>query len=145
MMMTKTNLWNHLKMVPLKSFWKSFRSPKHVTFAEYCFAMLIYISKYHVLLRNLLSNKILICSVCRSFPHSWFITRFVTRATRRVPHVVQELSSHPEHMNSPSVSIEVHVTPSLVFYVMFCRSLFYVLSFYFVCHGVFRPCSIYAF
>ena len=26
-------------MVPLKSFWKRSRSPKHVTFAEYCFAM----------------------------------------------------------------------------------------------------------
>ena len=89
--------------------------------------------------------KILICSVCRSFPHSWLITRFVTRVIWRVPHVVQELCSHPEHLTSPSVSSEVRVAPFLVFYVMFCRSLFYVLSFYFVCHCVFHPCSIYAF
>ena len=63
----------------------------------------------YLLLTDCLSNKILICSVCRSF----------------------SLSSHPEHLTSPSVSIEVHVTPSLVCYVMFCRSSFSVLSFYF--------------
>ena len=32
-----------------------------------------------------------ICSISRSFPHSWLITRFVTRLTRWVPLVEQEL------------------------------------------------------
>ena len=94
----------------------------------------------------MLSNnifKILICSVCQSFPYSWLITRFVTTVTRRVPRAVQELCSHPEHLTSPSVSSEVRVAPFLVFYVMFCRSLFYVFSLYFVCHCVFRPSSMY--
>jgi hypothetical protein len=47
-----------------------------------------------------------------------------------VSHVVQERLSHPEHLTSSSVSSEVRVAPSLVFYVMFCRSSFYVLPFY---------------
>ena len=42
-----------------------------------------------------------ICSIVvntsRSFPHSWLITRFVTRLTRRVPLVEQELLNLSEH------------------------------------------------
>ena len=41
-----------------------------------------------------------ICSTCRSFLHSWLITEFVTRFTRRVPLVEQELLTLPEHMCS---------------------------------------------
>jgi hypothetical protein len=45
-----------------------------------------------------------ICSTCRntsrSFPHSWLITRFVTRLTRRVSLVEQELPTLPEHLSS---------------------------------------------
>jgi len=37
----------------------------------------------------------------RSFPHSWLITEFVTRVTRRVPLVKQQLLTLPEHMSSP--------------------------------------------
>jgi len=36
----------------------------------------------------------------RSFPHSWLITGFVTRLTRRVPLVEQELLTLPEHPSS---------------------------------------------
>ena len=36
----------------------------------------------------------------------------------------QELLALPEHMRSPPVFNRVHVAQSLVFYVVFCRSLF---------------------
>ena len=58
-----------------------------------------------------------------SFPHSWLITRFVTRVTRRVALVEQELPILPEHLSSPSLFSGIHVAWSLVFCVMFCRSL----------------------
>jgi hypothetical protein len=48
---------------------------------------------------------------------------FVTRLTRLVPLVEQELPSLPEHMSSLPVFSWVRVSRSLVFYVMFCRSL----------------------
>ena len=41
----------------------------------------------------------------RSFPDSWLITWFVTRVTRRVPHVEQELLTFPVHMSSPPVLV----------------------------------------
>jgi len=40
----------------------------------------------------------------RYFPHSWLNTRFVTRVTRQVPHVEQELPILPEHLISPVLS-----------------------------------------
>jgi hypothetical protein len=40
-----------------------------------------------------------------SFPHSRLITGFVTRLTRRVPLVEQELLTLPEHMSSPPVLV----------------------------------------
>ena len=42
-----------------------------------------------------------------------------------MPHVVQELLSHPEYLPSSSVFNGIRVTPSLVF----CRTSFYALSF----------------
>jgi len=39
----------------------------------------------------------------RSFPYSWLITGFVTRVTRWVPHVEQELLPLQEHLSSPLV------------------------------------------
>ena len=66
----------------------------------------------------------LVVNISRSFPHSWLITGFVTRLTRRVPLVEQELLTLPEHMSSPPIFSAVHVTRSLVFICMFCRSLF---------------------
>jgi len=44
---------------------------------------------------------------------------FVTRLTRRVPLVKQELIALPEHLSSPLVFSEVHVTVSLVLCVYF--------------------------
>jgi hypothetical protein len=55
----------------------------------------------------------------RSFPHSRLITGFVTRLTRRVPLVDQELLTLPEHMSSPPGFSGVRVTRSLVLYVCF--------------------------
>jgi hypothetical protein len=55
----------------------------------------------------------------RSFPHSWLITGFVTRLTRRVPLVEQELLTLPEHQSSSPVFSVVRVTRSLVLCVCF--------------------------
>ena len=51
--------------------------------------------------------------------------------TRRVSLVEQELLSLPEHLSSPSVFSRVRVTRSLVLWVVFCRLLFVLLSFFF--------------
>ena len=51
----------------------------------------------------------------RSFLHSWLITRFVTRLTRWVPLVKQELLTLPGHMSPPPVVSGVRVTRSLVY------------------------------
>jgi hypothetical protein len=59
-----------------------------------------------------------------SSDHSWLINGFVTRVTRRVPLVEQELLVLPDHLSSHSVFSGVRVTWSLVLCVMFCRSLF---------------------
>jgi hypothetical protein len=37
----------------------------------------------------------------RSFSHPWLVTRFVTRVTRRMPLVEQELFTFPQHLGSP--------------------------------------------
>ena len=61
----------------------------------------------------------LVANTSRSFPHSRLITGFITRLTRRVPLVEQELLTLPEHLSSPLVFSEVRVTRSLVLYVCF--------------------------
>ena len=61
----------------------------------------------------------LVVSTSRSFPHSRLITGCVTRLTRRVPLVKQELLTLPEHMSSPPAFTGVRVTRSLVLYVCF--------------------------
>jgi hypothetical protein len=86
----------------------------------------------------------LVVSIFRSFPHSWLITGFVTRLTRRVSLVEQELLTLPDHLGSPPVFSGVRVTRSLFLYVCFadlCLS-FCTFSFghYFVCSS-----SIYGF
>jgi hypothetical protein len=68
----------------------------------------------------------------RSFLHSWLVTMFVTRVIRLMPLVEQELPTLPDHLSSHPVLSGVRVTRSLVLCVMFCRSLFFLLSF-FVC------------
>ena len=71
------------------------------------------------------------CSTCLSFPHSWLITGFVTRLAQRMPLVVQELLSLPEHMSSPPVFSGVRVTRSSVLCVCFvdCCLFFCPFSF----------------
>ena len=61
----------------------------------------------------------LVVSTSRFFPHSRHITGFVTRLTRRMSLVEQELPTLPEHLRSPPVFIGVRVTRSLVLYVCF--------------------------
>ena len=56
----------------------------------------------------------------QSFPHSWHIIEFVTRVTRQVPLLDEELLTVLEHL----VLSGVCVTRSLVLCVMFCRYLF---------------------
>jgi hypothetical protein len=63
-----------------------------------------------------------------SFPHSSHITGFVTRALRRVPLVEQELLALPGHMAQPGFS-GARVSRSVVFCVVFGRSLFVLFSF----------------
>ena len=64
----------------------------------------------------------LLVNTSRSLPHSWLITGFVTRLTRRVPLVDQELLTLPEHLSSYSI---------FSFMCMFCRSLFVLLYCFF--------------
>ena len=74
---------------------------------------------------------------------SSFITWFVTRVTRRVALVEQELLTLSEHQSSPPIFNEVRVTRSLVFCVVLCISLFVLLCF---CVGNCAVCpSIYGF
>jgi hypothetical protein len=47
------------------------------------------------------------------------LSKFITRLTRRVPLVEQELLILPEYLSSPSVFSAVPVTRSLVLYVCF--------------------------
>jgi branched-subunit amino acid transport protein len=57
--------------------------------------------------------------------HSWLITGFVTRW---VSIVVLEWLTLPEHLRSSSVFSGVCLVQSLVFCVVFCRSLFFLLA-----------------
>jgi len=71
-----------------------------------------------------------------SFPHSWLITRFLTTVTQWVPLVEQELLLFQRTSD--------HVAKSLVFCIVFCRSLFSL--YYFSCgHCIVYPSLIYSF
>jgi hypothetical protein len=78
----------------------------------------------------------MICYVItsRSFPNSWLIAGFLTRVTRWVQLVEQELLTLPEHMLSTRFLGDffwggVRVVQSLIFCEVPCRSLFVFLSF----------------
>ena len=61
-----------------------------------------------------------------------FITGFITRLTRRVLLVEQELLTIPEHMSSPPVFSGIRSRYSIFsFTCKFCRSLFVLLSYFF--------------
>ena len=51
---------------------------------------------------------------------------------RQVPLEEQELPTLPEHLSSPPVFSGVFVTQSSVFCLMFCKSLFVLLNFFFL-------------
>ena len=69
---------------------------------------------------------LLVVNTSRSFPHSWLTTEFLTRLTRRVPLVEQELLTLPEHQSSPPFFSGVCANRSWVFCVCFVdRCLFY--------------------
>ena len=57
---------------------------------------------------------------------------FVTKVTRRVLLMEQEFLSHPKHPRWPPMLSGVCVARSLVFCVVFCRSLIVLLSFFFL-------------
>ena len=74
----------------------------------------------------------LVLSTSRSFPHSRLIIGFVTRLTRRMPLVEQELFTFPKHLSSPPVISGVRVTRSLVFYVCFVDRCLSFCTFFFL-------------
>ena len=78
------------------------------------------------------------------FPHAWLITGFVTRLTRQVSLVEQELLTLPQHLSSPPVFSGVRVTRSLVLYVCFVDRCLSFCTFSF-CHCVVCSSSIYGF
>ena len=63
-------------------------------------------------------------------PHSGLIIGIVTRVRRRVPLVEQKRRILPEYLCSSQSFGEVRVAWSLVFCVVFCRSLFVLLPFF---------------
>ena len=89
-----------------------------------------------------------ICFTCRKhFPILLsFITyhRFVTRLTRRVPLVEQELLTLPEHLSSSPIFSGVRVTRSLILYVCFVDHCLSLCTFSFG-HRVVCSSSIYGF
>ena len=86
----------------------------------------------------------LVVNTSRSFPRSWLITGFVTRLTRRVSLVEQELFTLPEHLSSTPVFSGVRVTRSLVLYVCFVDRFLSFCTFSFD-HCVVCSSSIYRF
>jgi len=71
----------------------------------------------------------------RSFPHSWLVTGFVTRLTRRVPLVQQEIPTLPKYVSSPPLFSGVRVNPSLVLCVCF-EDLYLSFCTFSFCHCV---------
>jgi len=88
----------------------------------------------------------LVVNTSRSFPHSRPITGFVTRLTRWVPLVEQELLTLPEHLSSSPVFSGVRVTRSLVLCVSFVDRCLSFCTFSFghcvVCSSSFGHCVV---
>jgi hypothetical protein len=84
------------------------------------------VDRYGICVTNDHGYVLLVVNTSLSFPHSRPITGFVTRLTRRVPLVEQELLTLPEQLSSPPNFSGVRVTRSLVVYVCFVdRCLFF--------------------
>jgi len=86
----------------------------------------------------------LVVNTSRPFPRSWLITGFITRWTRRVPLVEQELLTLPEHMSSLPVFSGVRVIWSLVLYICFADRCLSFCTFSFG-HCVVCSSSVYEF
>ena len=95
------------------------------------------------LLRIFVSQYVpIVVRTSRSFPHSWLITGFMTRVTRQVSLVEQELLSLPKYLSSPPVFSGVRVAWSLS---VLCSVLYIVVCPVSFRHCVFCPSSIYGF
>jgi hypothetical protein len=95
-------------------------------FESFTVATITWLTVYNICVTHDHGYIPLVVSTSRSFPHSWLITGFATRLTRRVPHKEQELPTLPEHTSSPPVFSGVRVIRSLVWCVCFvdrCLSL----------------------
>ena len=68
----------------------------------------------------------------RSFPHLWITTRFVNRATCRLPLVQQELLTLPKHLSAHHVHCGVRVTRSFVFCVVYFQIIVSPLVLFFL-------------
>ena len=101
---------------------------------------------FEILAKNKLNKSIdnLVRKHFRSFPHSRLITGLVTRLTRRVPLVEQELLTILEHLSSPPVFSGVRLTRSSVLYVCFVDRCLSFCTFSFG-HCVVCSSSIYGF
>jgi hypothetical protein len=86
----------------------------------------------------------LVVSNSRPFPHAWLVTGLVTRLTRRVSLVEQELLTLSEHNSSPPVFSGVRLTRSLLLCVCFVDRFLSFCTFSFD-HCVVCPSSIYGF
>jgi hypothetical protein len=117
MLFTRKLLNQVFPLVKLKSSFQKFYGRNHDLVNCYR----IYVTNDHEYVPLVVSN-------IRSFPHWWLITRFVTRVTRQVPLVEHELLTLPEHQSSPHDDFTgIRVARSLVFCVVFCTSLFFLL------------------
>jgi len=56
--------------------------------------------KYAILFTPYMVYVPIVVNTSQPFPHSWLITGFVTKLTRREPLVEQELLIVPEHLSS---------------------------------------------
>ena len=84
-------------------------------YGKICFALLLRKEEKNQLMVNNSTN----INNTNDYPRSWLITGFVTRLTRRVPIVEQELLTLLEHLSPPPVFSGVRVTRSLVLCVCF--------------------------
>ena len=97
---------------------------------------------WNICVTNDHGNAPLVVKTPRSIPHSWLITGLVTRQTRMVSPVEQELPTLPEHLRSPLDITWVRVTRSFLLYVCFVYRCLSLCTFSF-CHCVVCSSSMY--
>ena len=104
--------WRHIVYVHV-NWWIS---PNELELKNTIYFYVMLVDIYHKVVQ-----LFFIVSSIRSFPDSWLTAGLVTRVTRQVSLVEQELSALPEHLSSPPVLREVQV---LLFCVVLCWPLF---------------------